>query len=203
MSPRSLPIGPRPGTSTTTSSGTLLMRRRVVILLAFCLALVGVAACDLPNQTALSADAADPDITWDGHQYVLHTTNSAYGNVPTWKSTDLANWSYVGDALPKLPSWADGGWTWAPSSIRRADGKWFLYFSAAVKGQKTANGLPLKCIGVATAMSATGPFTVLKERDSAPLLCQPSVGGDIDPAAFRHPVNGNNYLVTKTDGNSM
>lgn len=178
------------------------MRRRVVVLLTLCLVLVGLTACELPNQTALSTDAADPDVTWDGSQYVLHTTNTAYGNVPTWTSTDLNNWTFVGDALPKLPTWAEPGWTWAPTSIRRADGKWFLYFSASVRGRKTVNNMPLKCIGVASAPNAAGPFTVVKERDAAPLLCQPQVGGDIDPAAYRNAANGLNYLATKTDGNS-
>jgi hypothetical protein len=153
-------------------------------------------------QTALSTDAADPDITWDGRQYVLHTTNTGYGNVPAWTSSDLSNWTFAGDALPKLPTWADAGWTWAPTSIRRADGRWFLYFSAAVKGKRTKNGQPLKCLGVASAMSATGPFTVVKERDAAPLLCQPNLGGDIDPSTYRQGSNGYSYLVTKTDGNS-
>jgi hypothetical protein len=52
-------------------------------------------------------------------------------------------------------------------------------------------------------MSATGPFTVVKERNAAPLLCQSALGGDIDPSAFRQDAVGNTYLVTKVDGNSM
>jgi beta-xylosidase len=120
------------------------MRRRALVLAVLSALLLGLAACDLPNRAVLTSDAPDPDIAWDGQQYVLHTTNSTYGNVPTWTSTDLANWTYRGDALPTLPAWADSGWTWAPTSIRRADGKWFLYFSAAVRGQRTPAGEPVK-----------------------------------------------------------
>jgi hypothetical protein len=179
------------------------MRRRLLALAALSLSCFGVAACTLPNQTKLATDAADPDVTWDGHQYVLHTTNTSFGNVPTYTSPDLATWTFAGDALPHLPAWADPGWTWAPSSIRRADGKWFLYFSAAVHGRTTSGGQPLKCLGVASAPTATGPFTVVKERNAAPLLCDPAFGGDIDPAAYQQNSASNTYLVSKLDGNSI
>ncbi len=177
------------------------MRRRVAILFVIVLGLVGPAACAFQTQTSLTADAADPDVTWDGHQYVLHTTNTHYGNVPTWTSPDLANWTFVGDALPTLPAWAEGGYTWAPSSVRRADGTWLLYFSASVRGKRTVNDAPLKCIGVAYAPTATGPFTTVRARNTAPLLCQPSVGGDIDPSVYQ-AADGRTWLTTKTDGNS-
>lgn len=176
-------------------------RRYLLALFAACL--VPLAGCTLPNATRLTVDAPDPNVRWDGSQYVLQTTNSNYGNVPTWTSPDLGNWTFAGDALPQLPAWAQPGWTWAPTSIRRSDGKWFLFFSAAVRGRATANGEPLKCIGVASAATAVGPYTVVKERDQAPLLCDPSVGGDIDPSAFRMDSTGNVYLVSKVDGNSM
>lgn len=184
------------------------MRRRpssrhlTAISLALAVSSVGLTACTLPNATSLAADVADPDVTWDGSRYVLHATNTAHGNVPTWTSPDLSTWAFAGDALPTLPKWAEPGWTWAPSSIRRSDGKWFLYFSAAVRGRRTANGQPLKCIGVASGPGAAGPFRVVPERDAAPLLCQPSIGGDIDPSTFRD-ATGPATLVTKVDGNSM
>src|ERR1700712_4406439 len=158
--------------------GSAMRRRFAVALLALVLPL---AACTLPNATTLASDAADPDIAWDGAGYVLHTTNTPYGNVPTWTSSDLGGWTFAGDALPRLPAWAEPGWTWAPSVIRRDDGTWFLYFSAAVRGRKTANGEPLKCIGVASARSASGPFTVVKELDRAPLLCDSFIGGGTRP----------------------
>jgi hypothetical protein len=86
--------------------------------------------------------------------------------------------------------------------LRRADGRWFLYFSAAVRGRVAPNGRALKCIGVASSSRAAGPFVVVRERDAAPLLCQPTLGGDIDPSPFRR-ADGASYLVTKTDGNSV
>src|SRR5947209_4198080 len=132
------------------------MRARRLLLVSVLAAAVPFAGCTLPNATRLAADAADPSVRWDGARYVLQTTNNAYGNVPTWTSSDLGTWKFSGDALPKLPAWAQPGWTWAPTSIRRNDGTWFLYFSAAVRGRTTANGQPLKCIGVASAPTAAG-----------------------------------------------
>jgi hypothetical protein len=178
------------------------LRVRRLLLASLAAVAVPLAGCTLPNASRLATDAADPSVRWDGTQYVLQTTNNAYGNVPTWTSPDLGTWTFAGDALPTLPSWAQPGWTWAPTSIQRSDGKWFLFFSAAMRGRTTANGEPLKCIGVASAASAAGPFTVVKERDAAPLLCEPELGGTIDPSAFRMNGNGNVYLVTKADGNS-
>jgi hypothetical protein len=177
--------------------------RRFLPFLLLLLTAVPLAACTLPNQTSITTDVADPDIAWDGARYVLHSTNTPYGNVPTWTSTDLGKWTFTGDALPKLPTWAAPGWTWAPSALRRPDGTWFLFFSAAVRGRTTTGGQPLKCIGAASAPTAKGPFTVLRQWDATPLLCQSSLGGDIDPSTFRNPANGLNYLVTKVDGNGI
>src|SRR4051794_17203197 len=179
------------------------MRVRRFLLASLVTCAVPLAGCTLPNATRLTTDAADPSVRWDGARYVLQTTNNGYGNVPTWTSPDLGTWTFAGDALPTLPSWAEPGWTWAPTSIRRSDGKWFLFFSAAVRRRQTGHGQPLKGIGVASAPSAAGPYTVVKERDKAPLLCDSPIGGDIDPSAFRQDGTGNVFLVTKIDGNSM
>jgi hypothetical protein len=176
------------------------VRRCLLLIILAVTGFTGV-ACTPPNRTSITSDVADPDVAWDGARYVLHSTNTPYGNVPTWTSTDLGKWTFTGDALPTLPSWAQPGWTWAPSAMRRPDGMWFLFFSAAVRGRTTSFGQPLKCIGAASGPTAKGPFKVLPQWNTAPLLCQSALGGDIDPSTFRNPANGLNYLVTKVDGN--
>ena len=59
---------------------------------------------------------------------------------------------------------------------------------------------PLKhCIGTATSPNITGPYV----PDPEPLICDLPNGGNIDPNLFVDPVNGNYYLIYKTDGNSI
>jgi hypothetical protein len=177
------------------------MRRRLASALVAVLAgTAGLAACGAPP-TTLADEAADPDVAVDAGIYLLHATNTPHGNVPTWTSTDLATWRFAGDALPTLPRWAEPGWTWAPSAARRPDGRWVLFFSAAVRGHRTPNGQPLKCLGVASSASSRGPFVASAAQDAAPLLCQASLGGDIDPSVYLAP-SGAAYLVSKVDGNS-
>jgi hypothetical protein len=164
------------------------------VLVSTLVALLG--ACN-SGATQLKADAPDPSVIWSGSSYVLSTTNSNYGNVPSFASSDLSSWSFRGDELPHLPGWARGGYTWAPSVVRISATQYNLYYSAAVVGQYTPNGQPLKCIGVATALTATGPFTPTSA--TTPLVCDYGTG-DIDPSTY---FDGSTlYLVYKLDANS-
>jgi len=54
-----------------------------------------------------------------------------------------------------------------------------------------------QCLGRAVAASPAGPFI---DRSSDPVVCQASLGGDIDPDVFRDS-NGRVYLLWKNDGN--
>ena len=65
-----------------------------------------------------------------------------------------------------------------------------LYYAANVAG--TAD----ECISVATASQPQGPFN---DTSTAPLACQKSLGGSIDPASFID-TNGTQYLVWKSGG---
>ena len=76
-------------------------------------------------------------------------------NIPTFTSTDLTHWSYVGDAFPTKPSWVlPSAGMWAPDVIYR-NGTYFLYYAAS----DTALAEGGSAVGVATSTSPTGPWT--------------------------------------------
>lgn len=115
-------------------------------------------------------------------------------NVPLTISASLTSWPAAPiDALPQLPPWATGAFTWNPD-VREVDGRWVMWFSAAVKG------LPdqVKCIGVATATSVAGPYVSTATR---PQVCQIFHLGSIDPRTFKSP-DGTLWLVWKSDDNA-
>jgi hypothetical protein len=146
----------------------------------------------VPNPPADGRDAPDPFILPDGDEFVLYTTQVGLHNVPVSVSPNLADWSAPGDALPALPDWAEWGRTWAPGVLAVDDG-FVLYFAARVRE------LEMQCIGVASAPSATGPFV---PQGGQPLVCQPGLGGSIDPSPFRD-ANGEAFLLWKSDANAV
>jgi hypothetical protein len=125
--------------------------------------------------------------------YVLYWTTDWQSNVPTAVSADLVHWHRVADSLPVLPSWAlpSRTMTWGPA-VHRVGRTWVLYYSTEVAGSR------LECIGRATSATPTGPFS---DRSSAPLVCQSSLGGDIDPSVVTDS-SGRPSLIWKNDGNA-
>jgi Glycosyl hydrolases family 43 len=134
-------------------------------------------------------DFADPDILVNQGTYFAYGTNSTAGNIQIMESPDLVHWTKVGDALPTLASWATPGDTWAPAVIhlKRA---YVLYYTAAMAGSK------VQCLSVATSHRPQGPFT---DSTTAPLECQPSLGGSIDPSPYVD-ADGQPYLTWKSIG---
>ncbi len=132
-------------------------------------------------------DFPDPDVTRVGSTYYAYATNSVSGNIQIIESSDLSHWNTAGDALPQLPVWANTFYTWAPS-VAFVGGKYDLYYAVDPTGSNT------ECISVATSSSPIGPFV---DSSSAPLECQPSLGGAIDPDAFVD-ANGSVYLLWKS-----
>ncbi len=137
--------------------------------------------------------------------YALYWTTDWTANVPTAVSTDLIHWRRVPDALPVLPSWAKvveppGSWsapsgvstlTWGPT-VHQVPGGWVLYYS-------TEDASTMReCIGAAFSSNPTGPFV---DRSTKPLVCQFSLGGDIDPSVVATTA-GHLALIWKNDGNS-
>jgi hypothetical protein len=134
-------------------------------------------------------DFPDPSVILVGQTYFAYATNSVAGNIQIIDSTDLSHWTAVGNALPSLPAWATPNNTWAPS-VAMIGGTFVLYYAANVAG--TAD----ECISVATASQPQGPF---HDMSTAPLECQKSLGGSIDPSSFID-TNGSQYLVWKSGG---
>jgi Glycosyl hydrolases family 43 len=134
-------------------------------------------------------DFPDPAVILVGRTYYAYATNSVAGNVQIIDSTDLTHWRAIGNALPSLPSWAAANNTWAPS-VAMIGGNFLLYYAADVAGGTQ------ECISVATARQPQGPFS---DTSTAPLECQKSLGGSIDPAVFID-TNGTPYLVWKSGG---
>ena len=90
-----------------------------------------------------------------------------------------------------LPPWVGAGFTWAPDVHRFATG-YVLYFTALVRGSHPA----MECIGDAVGTSPTGPF----RPSPQPFICQPTLGGDIDPRVIVG-LDGSPYMLWKSDQN--
>ncbi len=134
-------------------------------------------------------DFPDPAVILVGQTYFAYATNSVAGNIQIIDSTDLSQWTVVGNALPSLPAWATPDNTWAPS-VAMIGGTFVLYYAANVAGTTD------ECISVATASQPQGPFY---DTSTSPLECQKTLGGSIDPASFID-TNGTQYLVWKSGG---
>jgi len=134
-------------------------------------------------------DFPDPDVIDAAGTYFAYGTNSAEGNIQIITSTDLTHWTPVGNALPRLASWARPGATWAPSVVA-LNGAYLLFY--------TADAGSRECISVATSARPQGPFV---DSSSAPLMCQPTLGGSIDPAPYLDGA-GRPYLTWKSNGGS-
>ena len=109
----------------------------------------------------------------------------------------IGRWTYANkDALPDgngFPSWANpyAGLTWAPAVVR-INGVYNMYYTAG------STSLNTQCVGRATSTVAAGPF---RDTSSGPFVCQPSLGGTIDPQPFRDS-DGTRYLLYKSNGNN-
>src|SRR5579875_1191534 len=150
---------------------------------------------------AIVGDFPDPSIlpdaaTGDTFAYATNIASTPGGliNVPVRRAADaqLTQWAALQDAMPKLPRWARGSYTWAPAVAHRPGGRYRLYFTARYGYSSRP------CIGVALSASPTGPF--IPTSDSKPLVCPLSEGGAIDPSVFLDD-DGQEYLLWKTDTN--
>jgi beta-xylosidase len=136
-------------------------------------------------------DFPDPDVLDVGGSYFAYATNSVGGNIQIIESSDLTHWSAVGNALPKLPAWAAPDGTWAPSVIQLG-GTFVLYYAAIAPSLEGVD----ECISVATATQPQGPFV---DSSAAPLECQPTLDGSIDPSPFVDS-SGGLFLQWKSNG---
>ena len=145
----------------------------------------------------IRGDFADPYALAESSGLFVYATNTVDANVPVIEihQGDVVDASYLGDALPTLPSWTVKGFQWGPSVWARPDGRFVLYYSTPAP--PAAAGQPRRqCISRAVADAPAGPFV---DDSAAPFICPIDQGGAIDPSVF---VEGTTpYLLWKADGN--
>jgi arabinan endo-1,5-alpha-L-arabinosidase len=122
-----------------------------------------------PVSAGFADTFADPSVIRgkDGYWYSYGTSDplregeKTPHRIPIARSTNLVDWTYVGDAFTAatVPTWADTGRDaalWAPD-IRYVDGQYRLYYvvtQTTVTAEANDNA-----VGMATAPSPTGPWT--------------------------------------------
>ena len=167
------------------------------------------AARDLtpPRPLIWQTDVADPAVV----EYYGGLLVAATGPLLTRVRAPGARgpWTALDPAMVTFPSWVLPGDQWAPDLVKTDTG-WVLYYSAKAAGLDPG----MRCIGAATAPTATGPFVPVGD---APLVCPPREGwpaaqdqlrdratylpdaGVIDASVFRER-NGRLFLLYKTQG---
>ncbi|GAA4166331.1 hypothetical protein GCM10022286_30830 [Gryllotalpicola daejeonensis] len=144
---------------------------------------------------------ADPTIVRgnDGFWYAYATADPLKSGgqrelIPTAKSSDLINWSFVGDALTQAtrPAYISPESTYFAPDVRFINGQYVMYYVAT--DTTTSPGTDDSAIGVATAPSPTGPWT---QADAPVIAPRPAPGGGylatIDPAELTAS-DGTRYL---------
>jgi len=131
----------------------------------------------------------DPSVLQVGSEYYAFSTNAVVGNVQVITSSNLTQWTPIGDALPQLPAWAAAGDTWHPS-VLRLGGSFVMFYAVA----DAASGM--ECVSEAVATQPQGPYV---DTSTAPLVCQTGDGGSLDPSPYIG-ADGQPYLVWKSQG---
>ncbi|MBB5365898.1 glycoside hydrolase family 43 protein [Deinococcus humi] len=146
------------------------------------------------SRSLLPQDLPDPCVVRADGVYWVYTTNSVtMGNVPLLRTGDLQQTlTYVCDAMPTLPAWAQRGLTWAPEVTRLPNGGFALYFTARLIGTG------VQVIGCALSDSPQGPF-IAADR---PMIEMRALGGAIDAGTLVRE-DGTAYLYWKNDGNAV
>lgn len=129
---------------------------------------------------------ADPTVirAEDGNFY-LYATESGKNNIPILRSSDLVNWTKVGEVFtaenhPQITDKA-GANLWAPD-INKIGDRYVLYYSQPGENNKYA-------IGVASGPSPVGPFT-----DHGKLIGSDEIGVDISIDQFYIEEDGHKYM---------
>jgi beta-xylosidase len=148
-----------------------------------------------PAVTVFDGDVGDPFLldTHSSAGAIVFGTGTPPYRIPTATSPDLVHWQQGPDAFPDLPTWSapdpDDAGTWAP--VVRVFGDHYLMYLTV---PDAASHSP--CLAVATARKPGGPY---RDALGHPLLCQPALGGAIDPAVAVEP-DGDLRLLWKSNG---
>lgn len=155
-------------------------------------------------------DLPDPFLVSSGNTDSLFLS-TAFGdptksNVPELVGIPGGTWGPVFDSLPTVPSWAlpasEGGLEWDPDVVN-VDGRYLMYLAPELLPGLSPR--PTHCLAVAESTSLTGPFVPVP---GPPIVCQMSLGGDIDADMVRDPDGPRgpahpNYLLWKSDNNNL
>jgi hypothetical protein len=155
-------------------------------------------------------DTPDSDVVRLGGTYYAFSTGDGFDNIPVMITTDLSSWPQtllfnpdVRDALPcqtgtvqggtcQISAWATrapgNGSPWSPSMIQ-VGGEFYLFYAA------WDPSVSHYCIGVAESTGVTGPDV---DDSAGPVVCQPDIGGSIDPDVYQDQA-GNYYLAWKNN----
>ena len=116
----------------------------------------------LANNEKKETYMADPFVVRDddGTYYMyctqteVYTPNLLFKRGPTFKSTNMIDWTYVSDVFADyVPNWGESGaGVWAPTVIKIGD-TWNFYYSLSIASD------PNPGIGVATSLTPYGPWT--------------------------------------------
>ncbi len=143
-------------------------------------ATVSDAAADAqaPPPVGFPGKYASPTIVRVGKTFHAYFAKQSIGgksyHVPHASFTADGNWTFVGEALPKLGTNAvANGVVWAPAAARIDATHWMLYYTAQLAGTTSK-----KCIWRAHASGAKGPFV---DDYAGPIYCAPSTLWAIDP----------------------
>ncbi|GAC1533088.1 MAG: hypothetical protein NVS3B12_12050 [Acidimicrobiales bacterium] len=149
----------------------------------------GRAGPDAGSGAVWPGDFPDPFVLRVGATYHAFATQSGLTQVQTLTSSDLRTWQRGDDALPRLPSWAEFGYLWAPSVLPRTGG-YVLYYATRVR----ATGR--QCLSRAVSVLPQGPYL---DTSNGPFICQLDRGGSIDPSPFVD-ADGTAWLTWKSEG---
>lgn len=116
----------------------------------------------LANNEKKETYMADPFVVRDddGTYYMyctqteVYTPNLLFKRGPTFKSTNMIDWTYVSDVFADyVPTWGESGaGVWAPTVIKIGN-TWNFYYSLSIASD------PNPGIGVATSLTPYGPWT--------------------------------------------
>jgi hypothetical protein len=165
---------------------------------------------NLPAGPSYNGDAGDPDVLESAGTYYAFTTGTALGNhlqaLVDTSGSPTSGWrSYTGtsfgsSALPTTPAWEAVNTQTSPG-VFFFDNHWVMFYDAATAGHATGTGND--CLSVATTATISPTNAAFTDNSTAPLLCQASLGGSIDPSPFIDPADNSPWLVWKSnDGGS-
>jgi len=176
-----------------------LMKNTLTLLLLYVLLFTANTGCNrqsAPQQAVnrhnpvLNIDFPDPTVINANGTFYAYATQARHDgkmiNIQLASSKNLFDWTYIGDALPQKPLWANQTQDfWAPHVLYDSLLRKYVLFFCAKSNDTTTN----KGIGVAFANTPEGPFV---PKDT-PLIVGKGFE-DIDPMAMIDPATGKKIL---------